>query len=311
MNSFNMGKFLFKISFYIIGIVAVLLFLGSYADGNTDDNYRHFAAEKPQNIILGDSRSVQGIVPEVLKNNLSVPFDNFSLNIVQSPYGQIYFNALQKKLDPDTKNGIFILTVNPWNLSLNNIVKKKEDFPEENSPLKNMCFYDLSPNYEYLLKNYNRSWFKIYLEREALGRSNTYLHKDGWMEVNVDMNKDSVAARTAEKTQYYKAMLGNSTLSQERLKAINDIIDYLKPKGTVYLVRIPVSKNIITLENEKFPGFSRLMGDLSKKKHVKFFDFSNRADDFMYTDGNHMYRESGKVLTSQIADSIKSDQKLK
>ncbi|WP_228429124.1 hypothetical protein [Chryseobacterium sp. 52] len=304
-----MRKFLFKISFYIIGIVAVLLLLGSYADSNTDDNYMHFAVEKPQNIILGDSRSVQGIVPDVLKTKLSAPFDNFSLNIVQSPYGEIYLKALKRKLDPDTKNGIFILTVNPWNLALRNDVKKTEDYPEENSPFKNMYFYDMSPNYEYLIKNLNKSWFRIYLDREAVGRSNTYLHKDGWLEVNIDMNKDSVTARIAKKTQEYKEMMNGYTLSHERTKALNEIIDYLEPKGTVYLVRIPVSKNIMTLEDERFPGFSGMMRDLSKKKKVKFYDFSNHSDDFEYTDGNHMYRTSSKVLTSQIADSIKADRK--
>ncbi len=67
-----------------------------------------------------------------------------------------------------------------------------------------MYFFDLSPNYEYLLKNYSRSWFKIYTEREEAGKSNTFLHKDGWMEVNVDMNKDSVAARTIKKLKDIK-----------------------------------------------------------------------------------------------------------
>lgn len=309
MNSFNMGKFLFKISFYIIGITAVLLILGSYADGNTDDDYMHFAVEKPQNIILGDSRGAQAIVPSVLKEKLSVPFDNFSLNIVYSPYGQIYFNALKRKLNPATKNGVFILTVNPWNLSLNHIVKKKEDFPEENSPLKDMYFYDMSPNYEYLLRNYTKSWFKIYKDREEAGRSNTFLHKDGWMEVNVDMNKDSVAARTAVKTKEYRAMIENYDLSDERLKALNDIISYLKDKGTVYLVRIPASKNLIEIENEKFPEFNKVMKGISQKHHLKYYNFADHCNEFQYTDGNHMYRESGKILSARIGDSIRADRK--
>ncbi|SHG39757.1 hypothetical protein [Chryseobacterium sp. OV279] len=302
-----MGKFLFKISFYIIGIIAVLMLLASYADGNTDDNYMHFAVEKPKNIILGDSRSVQGIVPEVLKNKLATPFDNFSLNIAQSPYGEIYLNALKRKLDPDTKNGIFIVTVNPWNLSLKNDVFTKADYPEEKSPFKNMYFYNMSPNYEYLLKNLNKSWFRIYLDREAVVKSNTFLHKDGWMEVNVDMNKDSVNARIAKKTQEYQLMLKDYKLSQVRMKALNEIIDYLQPKGTIYLVRIPATQNIMNLENKRFPEFSGLMRDLSTRKNIKFYDFSGRCNDFVYTDGNHMYKESSKVLTAQIADSVKAD----
>lgn len=302
-----MRKFLFKISLYILGVAGVLLFLGSYADGNTDDNYMHFAVEKPHNIILGDSRSVQGIVPEILKTRLSVPFDNFSLNIVESPYGPVYLKALKRKLDPATKNGIFILTVSPWNLALNGDIKKKEDFPEEKSPLNNMYFYDMSPNYEYLIRNYSKSWFRIYLDREEVVRSNTFLHKDGWMEVNVDMNKDSVAARAAVKIKEYRAVLHTYRLSEERLQAINEIIDYLQPKGTVYLVRIPTSKNMMALENERFPEFNALMKDLSKRQRVKFYDFSGRSDDFVYTDGNHMYSKSAKILTAQIADSIKAE----
>lgn len=39
------------------------------------------------------------------------------------------------------------------------------------------------------------------------------------------------------------------------------------------------------------------------------FDFSKNYADFEYTDGNHMYKESGKVFTAQIADSILQDKK--
>ncbi|MDR2236264.1 MAG: hypothetical protein LBE92_09080 [Chryseobacterium sp.] len=304
-----MKKFLFKIVPYFTVILIVFAILGSYADGNTDDDYMHFAVEKPQNIILGDSRGAQAVVPSVLKEKLGVPFDNFSLNIVYSPYGQIYLKALKRKLDPDTKNGIFILTVSPWNLSLNHIVKKKEDFPEEKSPLKNMYFYNMSPNYEYLLKNYSQSWFKIYTEREEVGRSNTFLHKDGWMEVLVDMNKDTVAARTALKTKEYTAMMENYSISSERMKALNDIISYLKDKGTVYLVRIPTSENLTDIESEKFPEFNDLMNDVSTKHQVKYYNFANQYNEFEYTDGNHMYRESGKIFTARIADSVRADRK--
>lgn len=305
MNNFDMNNFLFKISFYIVGLIAVLAFLGSYADGNTDDNYMHFAVEKPQNIILGDSRGAQAMVPHALEKKLSRRFDNFSLNIVQSPYGPVYLKALKKKLDPNTKNGIFILTVNPWNLALNTNVKKSEDYPEEHSPLNNMFFYDLIPNYEYLLKNYSRSWFKIYMEREEkVGRSNTFLHKDGWMEVNVDMNKDSIVVRTAEKTRDYILYAKEHNLSKERVQSFKEIIEYLSGRGTVYLVRIPTSESIAHIESKKFPEFTKILQDISLKYQVSYFDFSDKYSDYIYTDGNHMYKESGKILSSQVADSI-------
>jgi hypothetical protein len=308
--SFSMKKFLFKIAFYILGAALLFALLGSYADGNTDDNYMHFAVEKPENIILGDSRGSQAVQPKFLEKKLHKKFDNFALNVVQSPYGPVYLKALKRKINPDTKNGIFILTVDPWNLSLNNYVKKPKDFPEEHSPLKNMYFYDQSPNYEYLLKNYGRSWFKIYSERAAAGRSNTYLHKDGWMEVTVTMQKDSLAKRDIEKLNFYKDLAKTQSLSQTRLNSLEDIIKFLKDKGTVYLVRIPASKDITALEKSYAPDFDEKMQQISTKYKVPFFDFSPKFNEYIYTDGNHMYKESGKVFTAQIADSILLNRKV-
>lgn len=301
-----MKKFLFKVSFYLIGLVVVSAVLGSFADGNTDDNYLHFAVEKPHHMILGDSRGSQAVLPKILEGKLHRKFDNFSLNVVQSPYGPIYYEAIKKKINENTKDGIFILTVDPWNLSLDKSVKKIKDFPEEHSPLKNMYFYDCSPNYEYLLKNYSRSWFKIYTEREDTGRSNTYLHKDGWLEVTVDMQKDSVAKRAVEKVDFfYKELAPNQQLSSVRIKSLEDIIQFLKNKGTVYLVRIPTSERLLKLENSYSPDFNLKMKKISEKHQVKYFDFTPNPNHYQYTDGNHMYKESGKIFTAQLADSIR------
>lgn len=299
-----MKKFLIKIVPYFIEVIIVLAILGSYADGNTDDNYMHFAVKKPQNIILGDSRGSQGVVPDVLKNRFSKDFDNFSLNIVESPYGSVYFKAIKRKLDPETKNGVFILTVSPWNLSASKGAKSEKDFPEVKSPLNDMYSYDRSPNYEYLLKHYTRSWFKIYTERAEVERSNTFLHEDGWLEVNINMHKDSVAVRTKKKEMFYKDLAKTVAISHERLNALNEIINYLRTKGKVYLVRIPTSKGLTELENQNYPHFSRLIKDIAHKQNVKFFDFSKNYNNYDYTDGNHMYKDSSKKLTAQVADSI-------
>ncbi len=309
--SFSMKKFLFRISFYLAGAILLFAILGSFADGNTDDNYMHFAVEKPQNIILGDSRGSQAVRPDILNGRLLKKFDNFALNVVQSPYGQIYLEALKRKIHPDTKNGVFIVTVDPWNLSLSNNFNQSKAFPEEHSPLKNMHLYDLSPNYEYLLKNYSRSWFKIFTEREQTGRSNTYLHKDGWLEVNVNMQKDSVQKRTLSKEVFFRDDLAKTqNFSQIRMNALENMITFLKMKGTVYIVRIPASKKIMAVENSYAPDFNVRIRALSDKLHIKYFDFSPMAESYIYTDGNHMYKESGKVFSAQIADSILAHTKI-
>jgi len=311
MNSSDMKKFLFKISFYIIAVIAVLLFLGSFADGNTDDNYRHFTGPKPSDMIMGDSRGSQALVPDVLDSKLKGrKFNNFSLNLTESPYGQVYFEAMKKKINPDTKDGIFILTVNPWNLSTGKEVKDAKEYTENTSALADMHFYGMTPNYEYLLKHFPRSWFNIYNDREtAVGRSNTYLHKNGWMEVTVDINPKDLRKREASKIIQYKEFASSQKISQYRLDAFEDIIEYLKNKGTVYIVRIPGFKGIMEIENKYSPDFSKRIESIAQKKGVRFFDFSQQYDQYIFTDGNHMYKESGKVFTAQIADSILLDKK--
>ncbi len=305
-----MKKFLFKISFYIIGVIAVLLFLGSFADGNTDDNYRHFTGPKPSNMILGDSRGVQAIVPDVLDSKFKGrTFNNFAFNIADSPYGNIYFEAIKKKIDPDTKNGIFILTVDPWSLSADKSLEEK-DLPETRSPLADMHFYDVDPNYEYLSRNYSRSWFNIYKDREEVAKSNTYLHKNGWMEVTVDVHPDTVAARTEKKVEEVVVSSKKQEISSYRLHALEDIIKFLKAKGSVYIVRIPPSEKVLEIEKIYSPDFSKKMKNISKKYGAKFFDFAPKANDYIYTDGNHMYKTSGRLFTAQIADSILLNKKI-
>ncbi|RMZ61227.1 hypothetical protein D1632_03470 [Chryseobacterium nematophagum] len=305
MNNSNMKTFLLRISLYIIGVVAVLLFLGSYADGNTDDNYMHFTGAKPSNIILGDSRGAQAIVPDVLNTKFkNREFNNFAFNIAESPYGKVYFEALKKKINPHAQNGIFILTVSPWNVSVEMSDNNVEIYPESISPLVDMCFYDLNPNYEYLLKNYTSSWFNIYRDREEVIKSKTYLHKNGWMEVTVNIESDTIAKRQEKKIKEYTAMIMNHKISQYRIHYLEEMIKFLKDKGSVYLVRIPVSKQMLDLEYSYCPNFNVKMREIADKNKINYFDFSERYDHYIYTDGNHMYKESGKVLTTQIADSI-------
>lgn len=307
-----MQKFLKKLAYWIIPLIALHVMLGLFADGNTDDNYRHFTSQA-SSIVLGDSRGSQAIVPSVLNgyfNNRK--FDNFSLNISQSPYGPLYFEALKKKIKPNTKDGIFILTVSPWNLSAPKDIVKEKDLPENKiSPFRNMHFYNLNPNYEYLLKNFNNSWFNIFRDRETVGKSSTYLHEDGWLEVTIDMSAEEVAKRTEEKVEFYNLFKDGQKLSNMRLQSLVETVDFLKSKGQVYVVRIPTSEEIMNIENQYSPNFNQIIEKITKRKKIHYFDFSPNFADYQYTDGNHIYKESSKKLTAQIADSIRNTENLR
>lgn len=300
-----MKKFLFKIVFSLIPVAAWFLVLGSFADGNTDDNYRHFTSPKFNNAVFGDSRASQGINPFVLDKTIrNHTFDNFALNIVHSPYGEIYLDAIKKKINPATENGIYILGIDPWCLSLDKNVHSISQLPEYNSPLRNLYFYDLNPNYEYLFKNYHKTWYHIYRDREEIAKSNSYLHKNGWMEVTVDMNAKSLEKREDEKVKDYKRYAKQQYLSKYRLNYLNKTIAFLKNHGSVYIVRIPASEKIMNIEENKFIDFDSKIEEIANKNRIHYFNFKNSFSKYNYTDGNHMYKESGKIFSAQIADSI-------
>lgn len=305
-----MKKFLIKTLFWLSLLCCSHIILGAFADGNTDDNYMRFTS-KGSNIIMGDSRGAQAVIPFILDEKFpGKTFDNFALNIAHSPYGEIYLKGLKRKLKNDTKDGIFILTVDPWNLSKTENEKELRDFVEYYSPLNDVHTYT-KPNYEYLIKHYTRSWFKLFTEREDVGKSSTFLHKDGWMEVSVNMNADSVATRQVKKVEGYAENAKKLKISEYRLKSLEETIIFLKQHGTVYIVRIPASKEIMTIENKYWFQFNEKMKQISDKYKVRYFDFSENPSQYIYTDGNHMYKESGKILTTQIADSIILNQHLK
>lgn len=300
-----MKKFLKKIAFWLIPLIGLQLILGAFADGNTDDNYWHFTSQA-SSLIMGDSRGSQAIVPSVLDQKMKdQKFDNFSLNISHSPYGPLYLEAVKKKIKAETKEAVFILTVGPWNLSAPKNVTAIRDLPEnEISPLRNMNFYNLNPNYEYLIKNFNHSWFQLFRDREAQGRSNTYLHEDGWLEVTVDMKESLLRKRRAEKVEFYKVLAKDQAISPLRLQSFEKTIEFLKTKGEVYVVRIPASKEIMQIENEYSPNFNQIIQNITRRKNIPYFDFSGKFNAYLYTDGNHMYKQSSKIFTAEIAELI-------
>ena len=80
------------------------------------------------------------------------------------------------------------------------------------------------------------------------------------------------------------------------------IIDTLKKRGDIFLVRIPVSKPMRNLENKICPDFDDRMFTISKKHAIAYFDF--KKADYNTTDGNHMTQSEGNRFSKELADSI-------
>ena len=148
-----MKKFLIQISAFIIFPIAFIIVTTLiYADGYIDPFYKRFTTPQQNNLILGTSRAAQGIVPSILKKNFNINFYNYSFTISHSPFGKGYYESIKKKLDPKTKNGVFIVAVDPFSITSHIKPNGEENFDHEKM-ITNQKMVHTNPNFEYLIKN--------------------------------------------------------------------------------------------------------------------------------------------------------------
>ena len=156
-NSKDMGHFWSKIGGTILLVAIAHIVVAFFGDGKTDAYYLRLTTPKQKSLILGTSRAAQGIFPEEFQDlidtfNFEGPLYNFAFTALNSPYGEHYFSAIQQKLDPAAKNGLFVLTVDPWSLSsLQSNTKNNLGGREADLFLGNLNCYTCNPNFEYLL----------------------------------------------------------------------------------------------------------------------------------------------------------------
>lgn len=292
-------------TFFLFGIVTILaLICVAYIidfSGWSDWAYKRLKSSGEKSLILGTSRAAQGILPNIIEKELSgygftYPIYNFSFTGYSSPYGEVYFDAIKQKLtDEDYDDGLFILSVDPWSLSLNRDVDK-DHYRELDECLAGTKFY-MSPNFLYLWK----------YARPIKYDSNLKLNDNGWLEVNVPMDSNSVRKRHESSKKIFNNVVIKK--SEYRLEWLSKTISFLKHKGTVFLVRIPASIYFLQLENSFWPNFEEDITKLSKKEGVSYISFNKDFGKYRTTEGNHLYKEDGAIFTKNLCDSIKTRMK--
>src|SRR5690606_11835278 len=86
-------------------------------------------------------------------------------------------------------------------------------------------------------------------------------------------------------------------LSSDRLYYLNKIIGLFRKHGEVFMVRIPVHEKIKEIENKACPQFDSLMDEIARKNHVDYLNFINDTTAYEFTDGLHLYKDSGHKLS--------------
>jgi hypothetical protein len=274
------------------------------ADGRSDAFYLRFTTKKQTNLIIGTSRAAQALQPKIFDEILKKeqPFFNYAFTLAQSPFGPVYLSSIQKKLDTTKTNGIFIVTVDPWTIcSETKDPNDSTNFREADLALANTANVNIKPNLGYLYHNFGGKYHQILFPVH----SKMYLHGDGWLEVNLRRDTATINERTSKRMKTYRFnVLPKYKLSSLRLQYLLKTIQYLNNYGEVFLVRIPVSEGMMEIENELMLDFDSKIKEailLSKK----YLDLTKENSSFTYTDGNHLYKKSGAVVSVEIAKWIK------
>ena len=299
-----MNKFIFQVSLLYLLVGLTIYSIALHADGYTDPFYLKFSSPPQRSLILGTSRAAQGVHPEVLNRVLGQnDFYNFSFTLKMSPYGPTYLEGVKKKIKKSTQSGVFILTVDPWAVSNEGPgPNNTANFKEANSCLSELAHLNHHPNIGYLVKCYNDPFINVFRNKS---QSKMRLHTNGWLEIMIPMDSTSIAQRTIRRIAYYKNnKLPNFSFSSLRIKYLEKTIEYLKTRGSVFLVRLPVDPQMMEIDNLLIPNFDEVINQLSYKTQVPYLDLTSRNRDFIYTDGNHLSPKSGEYVSRIIGDWI-------
>ena len=268
--------------------------------GQVDAFYGRFTSPLAGSLVLGTSRAAQGIQPAVLAARLGGQFEgpllNYAFTLTHSPYGRAYLASIRRKLRPEVKNGLFIVAVDPWSLSLTG---PEGQSPEDNSFIGQLHQVSQNPNLPYLARYQTKPFYRLLLDYAT---ATERLHPDGWLEVSIGTDSAQVRARTARKLHDYRLLAASQHLSAGRLAALRQTIDFLKQHGRVVLVRLPVGPSLLQLEQQYQPGFETLMRQVAADYALTYLDYS--AQPYATTDGNHLQRTASAAFSQQLAADL-------
>ena len=312
-------KLFIKHIILFLSIVSLLhIGLALLADGTTDDYYLKFSTPKQSSLILGTSRAKQGIIPSVLSssienNNLS--FFNFSFTLTSSPFGVVYYNAIKQKIDLESEYGCFIVTVDPWSISKK--ISDENRTTDSLSVLFGISDFTSKPNFKYLFKQFPHGWGRILLNRiekpilksysgqlnSSMTGSFSVLDNDGWLDVYTSLDSGFVKRKEEEMFETYRNKSIYRTGSESRIEYLDTIIEFLSNHGDVYVVRLPVHKKMLSIEQQYMPDFNEKISNAILKSKG-YLDFSTLDNEYRYTDGNHLTKTSAKKVTQNIGEWI-------
>lgn len=283
----------------------------------TDDFYKRFTSPPQHSLILGSSRG-SGINPEILDQIIQpkyphVKFYNYAFTWGHSPFGPKYLESIQKKLDPNTKDGIFVIIVEPTALMVD---RAKPDSPEyyfeNDKSVAKTNFVNVNPNLEYLIESYDYSLTRA-LNLKILPPKNLMADvrvlDNGKMDVKMikEYSPEKRAEENSRKMVEFQQRIDGLKWSENRLKYLEETITYLQKHGKVILLRMPINEVPYQIENNAVPFIDEKIKELSKKLKVNYTNYNLTANDYHCIDEVHLSNQSMTEFSKILAEKIVSE----
>lgn len=311
----QLRNLIIKFIVFSVIIAGVYFFaIWQLAQGQVDYFYSKFT-HQAGSMVIGISRANDGIVPSVVEQNfgndkIDYPVLNFAFTNQISDFGPVYLNAIKKKILPGTKNGLFIIEINPGSLS---ILKSQPD--TESTILKDQSFltklrsFNKHPNFEYIREMYSHSLYKGFKKNRRIDVMR-YCHADGWQEVMqkneyYEVSDEEIAEWTEGKLNEFSKTKDLFKPSSARFKYLEETIRYLQGFGQVYLVRLPICSEFHENEQSAWPEFNSQIEEIAGKNQVNYLDYSMMGAQYLTYDGSHLFGHSAKAFTQKLCDDIK------
>ncbi|MFZ9954745.1 MAG: hypothetical protein ACO3E1_01360 [Flavobacteriales bacterium] len=294
-----MKQFILKISILsFIGLGAVYLSVLQNAKLFRDINHSKFKA-KHKSLIIGTSRANFAIDPSAFDAKYDLL--NFAFTAATSPYGELYYNAIQDKITKE-KDAIFILDIDPFALSQE---KQKPTFNEDKNSLGRQKIINANPNFEYIFKNETPLYDRLFPAME----SNKVKFENGFTQLNNNYTAEQEIAMRKAKIEDYKKLALSNCLSNERMLYFEKTIELLKQYGKVYLISVPVSPEIYSMQKNYWASKDEFISMLVKKHNIKYFNLQNSFPSPKTIDGVHISKEDARNISLALRDSIARYQK--
>lgn len=281
---------------------------------NTDDFYKRFSSPQQNSLILGSSRAAS-MNPEIIDQVIRKKYPearlyDYAFTWAHSPYGPKYFESIEKKVESHTKNGIFIVTVEPTALMVS---KKSPDSPEyfieNDKSVAKTSHVSVNPNLEYLLESFDFSITKE-LNKKIMPDKNQMVEvsilDNGQVQGKVikRFSPEKRKAVNKEKMDELKNRIAGLTMSPIRLQYFAKTVAFLKKHGKVVLVRMPISKTAYAIENSFIPDFDKIITGISQAEKVPYINYNAFSNRYEWIDEVHLEPASMDKFSGQIGKDI-------